>query len=121
MTNKQPEKSVEEIVNQIISSEPVQHLLAIEYRELATGREKDYDGETLKDAITTIITQTLQAERQKREEVVEASQMVNLWHKDGIEMHSKYKIYKNGELAKTDGKWENLVIAKSTTHPTYER
>lgn len=35
------------------------------------------------------------------------------WHKDGI-VNPCVKVYRNGELADTKGKWEQLVITKET-------
>ena len=93
------ERSVEEIVEDIVASEPVQHLLTIEYRALATGRKGDYNGQSLKDAITSIITQTLKAERKKCEEVVEEAQKDiarRIFAGDTFELDGKFYKLSNG-------------------------
>ena len=106
-----PEKSVEEIVNQIIGSEPVQNLLAIEYRALATGREQNYVGQTLKDAITPIITQTLQTERQKREEVVKAERANPIYKRIEQKLAYLYTVKKAKDSSTYDGYTARIAIA----------
>lgn len=38
---------------------------------------------------------------------------IAIWHRDGISAYGK--VYRNGELAKTDGKWEHITVAIEKT------